>query len=82
MTHGLEMLYEFSKDSVGVLDHKLTGKRTRHIWSACIVRQDHVCRICKRVIKKGNQAFRPGGNNNNRMNRAHGACLRKTFRGN
>lgn len=41
----------------------------RQVWSKCKVRKDHLCTITTKLIKKGEQAYRPITNEGNRYER-------------
>jgi len=41
----------------------------RQLWSKCKVRKDHKCVMTSKVIKKGEQAYRPITNGGNRYER-------------
>ena len=47
----------------------VNSEHGRQLWSACKVRKTHKCMVTKKRIDKGEEAYRPLTNSNNRADR-------------
>ncbi len=67
------MSHHYRLYSIKYLDEGLIGlehiRWGRQLWTICKIRKDHKCVITEKLIKKGEQAYRPITNGGNRYER-------------